>query len=98
MTIDLCWQSFWTFAHEYPAVVTALAFLIFWPLRFAFGHKMYHLTCWRMRDNPTRWWHNIDLHDWQYSLDPADSVSERCARFKRYRFLTSEGVSYQDQS
>ena len=72
MTIDLCWQSFLDSVHEYPALWTAIGFLIFWTLRFMVGHKLHLITtCASRHRRRDRWYHVFDrispfnLHDWQ---------------------------------
>lgn len=60
----MCWQSFLTFAKDYPAMFTAGAFMVFWFLRFTIGHKMYWLTCWNKEPSREKWWRRFDLHDW----------------------------------
>lgn len=72
MTIDLCWQSILDSIHKYPALWTAVGFLAFWGLRFAFGHKLHLVTTCASRSRQrNRWYHRLDrispfnLHDWQ---------------------------------
>ena len=87
MTVELCWQGFLGFVKDYPALFTAIAFLLFWFLRYALGHKMYRLTCWRLPDEPNRWWwKHLDLHDWELSVEPSgfrdgeNETNTRCTR------------------
>ena len=86
LAVDLCWQGFLGFVRDNPAFFTAMAFVVFWFLRFAFGHKMYRLTCWHLPDNADRWWNRIDLHDWKVFVEPSvsenrsDDLVTRCSR------------------
>ena len=89
MTIDLCWQSFWTFVREYPAFFTAVAFIVFWFLRFAFGHKCYQLTCWAWtaRGGSFIWLRRrLDMHDWMRAGDShiRVMVCNRCGTARRW--------------
>ena len=100
MTIDLCWQGFLGFVKDYPALFTAVAFLLFWFLRYAFGHKMYRLTCWRIPDEPNGWWKYLDLHDWHLSVEPSgfqhseNEARDRCTRCLSLRRSMMGGHHY----
>lgn len=86
LAVDLCWQGFLGFVRDNPAFFTAMAFVVFWFFRFAFGHKMYRLTCRRLPVNANRWWNRIDLHDWEVFVVPKgferhpDALVTRCSR------------------
>ena len=94
----MCWQSILKFAREYPAVFTAMAFVLFWFLRFAVGHKMYRLICWRLPEHQDSWWKGIDLHDWQLFIETQKSFGDleaksttRCSRCLSSRMRLANG-------
>ena len=100
MTINLCWQPFLDSVSEYPALWTGGGFLVFWFLRYAFGHKMYRLTCRRLPENGRSWYHK-DLHDWQLFVetqkvfeDLEARTTTRCTRCLSTRIGTSNGIKY----
>ncbi len=61
----------WVVSNPEISVVAIgiVATLIVRSLLYVFGHKMYWLTCWNRFRRHTKWWHRVNLHDWQPECD-----------------------------